>query len=77
MTQNIHSESNRIIAGYIAKKEEEKTLSLSQVKSAIQNQLQAEKQMGADEAQMTLLTAVMGDLEHLLSGRYIVGGVRM
>lgn len=77
MTQNIHTESNRIIAGYIAKKEEEKTLSLSQVKSAIQNQLQAEKQMGADEVQMALLTAVMGDLEHLLSGRYIVGGVRM
>jgi hypothetical protein len=76
MTQNIHAESNRLISAFLDK-QAEKTISLDMVKNAIQNQLQAERQMGADEAQMALITAVLGDLEHLLSGRYIVGGVRM
>jgi hypothetical protein len=55
----------------------ERTLTISQIESAIQNQLAAEKQMGADDRDLQLLTDVMDDLLHLLNGRYIVGGVRI
>jgi hypothetical protein len=53
------------------------TVTIQQVKDVIANQLMAEKQMGADERDMTLLTAVLADVVHLLEGGYIVGGVRL
>lgn len=53
-----------------------KTFTLDEIKTVIANQLATEKQMGADEQTLGLLTEVTGDILHLLSGRYIVNGIR-
>lgn len=53
-----------------------KTFTLDEIKTVIANQIETEKQYGADEQTIGLLTEVTGDILHLLSGRYIVNGVR-
>lgn len=77
MSQNIHAESNRLISAYIARKaEEEKTFSLADIKGVLNNQLLAEKQMGADERDFQLISNIFADLEHLFEGGWIIGGVK-
>ena len=56
---------------------EPKTFSLEEIKSVLNNQLCAEKQMGAEERDFELLTNVFADLEHLFAGGWIVGGQRI
>lgn len=53
------------------------TLSLTEIKLAIQNQIKAEESYGAEGEILETIKNVLGDLEHILSGGYIVGGVRM
>jgi hypothetical protein len=53
------------------------TLSLTEVKLAIQNQIKMEEEYGAEGEILETIKTVLGDLEHILSGRYIVNGVRM
>jgi hypothetical protein len=53
------------------------TLSLTEIKLAIQNQIKAEEAYGAEGEILETIKTVLGDLEHILSGRYIVNGVRM
>ena len=53
-----------------------KTLTLEEIKMAIDNQLATEKTYGAEGEILETLTNVMGDLYHILSGGYIVNGVR-
>jgi hypothetical protein len=52
------------------------TLSLTEIKLAIQNQIKAEEQYGAEGEILETIKTVLGDLEHILSGGYIVNGVR-
>lgn len=53
-----------------------RTYTLDEIKTVIANQIATEAQYGADEQTIGLLTEVTGDILHLLSGRYIVNGVR-
>ncbi len=53
------------------------TLSLTEIKLAIQNQIKTEEAYGAEGEILETIKTVLGDLEHILSGRYIVNGVRM
>lgn len=55
----------------------EKTYTLAEIKAVLDNQLKAEKQMGADERDYNLIKTVFSDVEHLLEGGFIVGGVRL
>ena len=52
------------------------TLSLTEIKLAIQNQIKAEEQYGAEGEILETIKTVLGDLEHILSGGCIVNGVR-
>ena len=53
------------------------SLSMDEIEFAIAQQLNAEKQMGANEAQMKYLEAVLSDLLFTMKGGNIVGGVRI
>lgn len=55
----------------------EQTYTLEQIKAVLANQLQAEKQMGADERDYELIKNIFSDVEYLLQGGWIVGGVRV
>lgn len=55
----------------------EKTLTLEEIKSAIDNQLSAEKSYGAEGEMLQTIENVLGDLYYILSGGFIIGGVRM
>jgi len=50
---------------------------MEEIEFAINQQLNAEKQMGADEKQMEYLTAVLSDLLFTMKGGNIIGGVRL
>ena len=52
------------------------TFTLDEIKTVIANQIATEQQYGADEQTIGLLKEVTGDILHLLSGRFIVNGVR-
>jgi hypothetical protein len=54
----------------------EKTFSLEDIKAVLNNQLLAEKQMGADERDFELIQNIFSDLEHLFAGGWIIGGVK-
>ena len=54
-----------------------KTLTLGEIKIVIANQLKAERAYGVSDRDMQMLETVTDDLIHLLSGRYIVNGVRI
>lgn len=55
----------------------EQTYTLEQIKAVLANQLQAEKQMGADDRDYELIKNIFSDVEYLLQGGWIVGGVRV
>jgi hypothetical protein len=54
-----------------------KTLTLEEIKSAIDNQLQAEKSYGAEGEMLQTIENVLGDLFYIIQGGFIVNGVRI
>jgi len=55
----------------------EKTLTLSEIKFAIDNQLKAEITYGANGEILQTIENVLGDLYYILQGGFIVNGVRI
>lgn len=55
----------------------DRTLTLDQIKGVIKNQSLAEKQLGATDEEMEFLENFTSDLIYLLGGGYIIGGARM
>ena len=54
-----------------------KTLTLEEIKGAIDNQLQAEKAYGAEGEILQTIENVLSDLYYIIQGGFIVNGVRM
>ena len=54
-----------------------KTLTLEEIKGAIDNQIQAEKAYGAEGEILQTIENVLSDLYYILAGGFIIGGVRM
>jgi hypothetical protein len=54
-----------------------KTLTLEEIKSAIDNQLQAEKAYGAEGEMLQTIENVLSDLFYTIQGGFIVNGVRI
>jgi hypothetical protein len=54
-----------------------RTITQTELKSILANQLETEKKMGADDPMIETLKTIFADIEHLASGRYIVNGIRM
>jgi hypothetical protein len=55
----------------------EKTLTISEIKSAIDNQLKAEIAYGAEGEMLKTVENVLSDLYYILQGGFIVNGVRI
>lgn len=54
----------------------EKTFTLAEIKAVLANQLQAEKNNGADERDYNLIRDIFYDIEYLLEGGFIVNGIK-
>ena len=54
-----------------------KTLTLEEIKSAIDNQLQAEKSYGAEGEMLQTIENVLSDLFYIIQCGLIVNGVRI